>query len=133
MTTALAPRARARKTSAPVRTPLSSRTGTWPATAATISGRTPREAGGRSTWLAAAVVGDQDRGRARGEGSLGGLRGEDALGDPRHPVAGGRLGELGPGPRGNHPGAEGGRDVRRAVVYDVAAPDGRVRVEARHP
>ena len=50
MTTADAPRASAKNTSAPVRTPLSSRMGTWPATAAAISGRTSRLAGDGSTW-----------------------------------------------------------------------------------
>ena len=50
MTTASAPRARARKTSAPVRTPLSSRTGTRPATVSAIPGSTSRLAAAGSTW-----------------------------------------------------------------------------------
>ncbi len=50
MTTADAPRASARKTSAPVRTPLSSSTGTRPPTWAATSGSMSRLAGAGSTW-----------------------------------------------------------------------------------
>src|SRR6185437_2934207 len=80
--------------------------------------------------LAAAVVGDQDRRGARADGRLGRLGGEDAFGDPGQAVAGGRLRELVPSPGGDDAGAVGGRDVRRAVVQHVAAPDGRVGAEA---
>ena len=50
MTTADAPRASARKTSAPVRTPESSSSGTRPSTAWAMSGSASRLAGAGSTW-----------------------------------------------------------------------------------
>lgn len=66
------------------------------------------EAGRGRVDLAAAVVGDEDRRRAGADGRLRRLGGEDALGDPRQAVAGGRLGRRVDVPEGRELAVAGG-------------------------